>query len=188
MPSFFFAWQSNSLQWEYIQWLEHFALIFEVTGMHLKSAMILDIGVQYVQSFGSSGESVHSCLLLSIAGTLFAAAGSEKREAWSFSQDGSTSTFVERLESDSSRIIRDLVHSTTIDQLADQCEKGARVYLKKLEGLSPISFAPSSTQLHPGFIPFLMRCLKRSSTKVFNYTISVQHSAKYQLYHQVVTR
>ncbi|KAG6610268.1 Regulator of spindle pole body duplication [Phytophthora cinnamomi] len=34
---------------------------------------------------------------------------------------------------------------------------------------------------------FLSRCLKRNSTKVFNYAISVQHSSKHQLYRQVIT-
>ncbi|KAF4134289.1 hypothetical protein GN958_ATG16517 [Phytophthora infestans] len=33
----------------------------------------------------------------------------------------------------------------------------------------------------------MIRSLKRSATKTFNYVISVQHSTNYQLYHQVIT-
>lgn len=180
--------QSESLQWEYVQWLEHFALICETSGMHLKSAMILENAVHYAHLFGSTGGAIQSCLLFSIAGALFSAAGSEKREHCPSSRDGGSAAFDKRLESGTGRIIRDLVHSTSPDKLIDQYEKAARVYLKKLEVLVTSSFGSLALQNYPGVVPFMARCLKRSSTKMFNYTINVQHSAKYQMYHQIVTR
>ncbi|KAG2769756.1 hypothetical protein PC129_g4280 [Phytophthora cactorum] len=181
-------YSSDSLQWEYIQWLEHFALICEISGMHLRSAMILENAVQYVQLFGSTGKPIESCLLFSIAGALFTAVHSEKRENHPSSRDSFSKSAIDKtLESGTGKMIRDLVHSTSSDKWTDQCEKTARVYLKKLEALAPFSFVSLDSKHHPGFVPFMTRSLKRSATKTFNYAISAQHSAKYQLYHQVIT-
>ncbi|KAL4095850.1 hypothetical protein PRIC1_009217 [Phytophthora ramorum] len=178
------TYSSDALQWEYIQWLEHFALICEASGMHLKGAMILKSAVQYVQLFGSIGEPIQLCLLFSVVGDLFSAASSEKREKWP--TESSKSPFDRRLEYDSGRIIGDLIHRASSGTLLNQCEKAARVYLKKLEALTPYRFASLAAQDLAIFVPFLTRCLKRGSTKIFNYAISVQHSSKYQLYTQIV--
>ncbi|ETL87444.1 hypothetical protein L917_13360 [Phytophthora nicotianae] len=180
--------RSDSLQWEYIQWLEHFALICELSGMHLRSAMILENAVQYVQLFGSAGKAIETCLVVSTAGSLFSAASSENRGSCFISRDGFSSSAIDKnLETGTGRMIRDLVHNISSDKWTDQCEKAARVYLKKLEALAPYSFASMNSKDHPGFVPFMTRSLKRSSTKMFNYAIAVQHSAKYQLYYQVIT-
>ncbi|KAF4134079.1 Peptidase family C50 [Phytophthora infestans] len=187
-PTSTHMYSSESLQWEYIQWLEHFALICEVSGMHLRSAMILENAVQYVQLFGSAGKLIEPCLVFSIAGALFSSIQSEKRENCLSSSRGgfSNSAIDKNLENASGKMIRDLVHGTS-DKWTDQCEKAARVYLKKLEALAPFSFVSLDSKDHPLFVPFVIRSLKRSATKTFNYVISVQHSAKYQLYHQVIT-
>ncbi|KAG7389738.1 Separin [Phytophthora pseudosyringae] len=184
LPNSTILYSSDSLQWEYIQWLEHFALICEVSGMHLRNAMIIENGVQYAQLFGSTGKPIKSCLLFSIAGALFSAVCSEKRENCPSPRVGST--IVKKVESGIRKMIRDLDHKTFTDEWADQCEKAARVCLKKLESLAPFDFVSLGSKDHPGFIAFMIRSLKRSATKSFNYAINAQHSAKYQLYHQII--
>ncbi|CAI5726342.1 unnamed protein product [Peronospora effusa] len=188
LPSSKQTYESKSLQWEYIQWLEHFAVVCEALGMHIKSAMILESAVHYARSFGSTGEPVQSCLLFYIAGVFFSASGSKKRQGSPYLRDGlGGSAFDKRLISRAGRIIRDLAYSSTPDKFVDQCEKAALVYLKKFGVLVASSSGSIGSQILSAFGKFVMRCLKRSSTKMFNYTISDQHSAKSQLCYQIVT-
>lgn len=147
--------------------------------------MILESAVHYVELFGRSGTSIQACLLFSIAGALFNAADSTKGGVCFSSESGRASaSFAERLISCTGKLVRDLAHSTESSKWLDQCEKAARVHLKKIEALTPYNFVGLGSRDH---VLFLMRCIKRSSTKVFNYAIGVQDSQKSQLYKQVVT-
>ncbi|KAL3673406.1 hypothetical protein V7S43_001118 [Phytophthora oleae] len=185
-PNSTLIYSSDPLQWEYIQWLEHFSVVSELSGMHLRSAMILEHAVQYSKLFGSTGEPVESCLLFSTAGALFSAVSSANREIYPSWDRCDTSVIVKKLEAGTGRMIRDLCERPSA-KWADQCEKTARVYLKKLEVLAPFSFVSLGSEDFPVFVPFMTRMLRRSATKAFNYAINAQHSAKYQLYHQVIT-
>ncbi|CAI5723934.1 unnamed protein product [Peronospora destructor] len=188
LPSFKPTYESKSLQWEYIHWLEHFAVVCEALEMHLKSAMILESAVHYVRSFGSTGEPIRSCLLFYIAGILLSASDSKKRQESHYVRDGfGGSAFDKRLVSGAGRIIRDLAHSSTPDKLVDQCEKAALLYLKKFGVLVASSSGSMGSQAFSAFEKFVMRCLKRSSTRMFNYIISDQHFAKTQLCYQIAT-
>ncbi|KAE9030852.1 hypothetical protein PF011_g400 [Phytophthora fragariae] len=176
---------SESLQWEYLNWIEHFTSITDLSGMHLRSAMILESAVHYVELFGSTGTSIQACLLFSIAGALFNAADSTKGRVCLSSESGRASAaFAERLIFCTGKLVRELAHNTESSKWHDQCEKAARVHLNKLEALTPYSFVELGSRDH---VLFLMRCIKRSSTKIFNYAIGVQDSQKNQLYKQVVT-
>ncbi|POM76871.1 Separin [Phytophthora palmivora] len=180
------VYRSDSLQWEYLQWLQHFALMCEMSGMHLKSAKILENAVQYAQLFGKTAEPIQSCLLFSIAGDLFSASSSEKQGKASSTRNRFGSLSIEKnMESGPGRIIDDLVFKTSSGDWIEQCEKAARVYLKKLESLAPFNCSVLGSQ--DRFVVFMTRIVKRSATKVFNYTIGAQHAAKFQLYHQVIT-
>ncbi|POM63593.1 Separin [Phytophthora palmivora] len=180
------VYRSDSLQWEYLQWLQHFALMCEMSGMHLKSAKILENAVQYAQLFGKTADPIQSCLLFSIAGDLFSASSSEKQGKASSSRNRFGSLSIEKnMESGPGRIIDDLVFKTSSGDWIEQCEKAARVYLKKLESLAPFNCSVLGSQ--DRFVVFMTRIVKRSATKVFNYTIGAQHTAKFQLYHQVIT-
>ncbi|KAE9255308.1 hypothetical protein PF004_g645 [Phytophthora fragariae] len=145
---------SESLQWEYLNWIEHFTSITDLSGMHLRSAMILET------------DSTKGRVCLS----------SESGRA--------SAAFAERLIFCTGKLVRELAHNTESSKWHDQCEKAARVHLNKLEALTPYSFVELGSRDH---VLFLMRCIKRSSTKIFNYAIGVQDSQKNQLYKQVVT-
>ncbi|GMF37016.1 unnamed protein product [Phytophthora fragariaefolia] len=166
---------SESLQWEYIYWLEHFASICDVYGLHLKSAMILDSAVQYAKLFGSLGTPIQAYLLISIAGMLFSAAGSTEVEISRVSQsECATTSFDCRLLSCTGKLFRDLFNSTASSKKSEQCEMAARVYLKKVEAITPYSFVGLGSQEH---VIFLTRCLKRSTTKAYNYAMKKLRSA-----------
>ncbi|CAH0477252.1 unnamed protein product [Peronospora belbahrii] len=184
LPSSKQVYESESLQWEYIQWLEHFAVVCESLEMLMKSAMILENAMRYARTFGSLGKSIQSCLLFCITSVLLGISNSKKPQESLCLRD---SAFDKRLTAGAGKTIRDLVCSTTLDKLADQCESSARRYLKKFEMVVASSFGSTGWQTSPGLGKFVIRCLKRSSIKVFNYTISIQQCAQYQLLHQIVT-
>ncbi|CAI5712629.1 unnamed protein product [Hyaloperonospora brassicae] len=182
------TYKSKSFEWEYVQWLEHFALICEALELHVESATILENAANYAHLFDDTGF-IQSCLLFSIAGALLRASGYEKRGDSIRSEAGSsTAVFDKGFGSRAGRIIRDLVHSTSSDdKLVDRCEKAASAHLKKLEVFVTSSCRPLRPSSIRVFAPFVIRCLKRSSIQMYNYTISAQHSANDQLRHQVVT-
>ncbi|KAL7691206.1 putative SAP domain, peptidase C50, separase, SEPARIN core domain-containing protein [Plasmopara halstedii] len=179
-------YNSECCQWEYIYWLEHFALICELSGMHVKCALVFEHAIQYVQLYTNVGRHIEFCLASSAASALLNAANLQKQDNNPFLWNSICGSAICTISKTAGRMIRDLHDKVITDEWISQCENVARVYLRRLEALLPLKVELLDANESPG-LDLIIRLIKRSATKLFNYVVSAQCTAKYQRYSQVIT-
>lgn len=169
---FVFGPQSEVLEWDFMLLLEHVASVCESAGRSLDGVLILDCAIRYLSLFSARGGGVRVLFLHSMASLLLSLSAVEKEAETvgdKIEQKG-TKSIGDVLVKHAEEAIRGVAQADGIESINRRCEKSVNSYLKAISEVDTNNFVVHRS--HKSFLPFVVRCAKKSVTKLYNHTIT----------------
>lgn len=179
--------QSKSLEWDFVLWLEHAASICENADRRLDGVLILDCAIGYVDMFSADGKGARA-LLLHLMVSFLLGLSPRKRTGLPTNETEQRDSRIEvlLLQQHTTGIIRSVFKSCGTDKTSRMCEAVALRYLDEISDMAAHDFVPQHAPKN--FVPFVIRCVKKSATKVYNHTVTDKLLEKPELRGLIVAR
>lgn len=151
----------------------------------IDSAVLLESAVHYVWRLGELGQVIGRCMCCVIASALLDLATQTHDKPATSAECVKCD---ERLQQIASKVFGKLMKPASDSAaLSHHWEKAARVFLKKTSVAEERALDGASSQLQQ-LVPFVTRCLKRGSVKLYSFATAGNSSVRSQLQAQISTR
>jgi hypothetical protein len=152
----------------------------------IDSAILLESAVHYVWRLGELGQVIGRCMCCVIAGNLLDLATRTHSKPDSSADREKCD---ERLQQIASKVFAELTKPSSSSEATPlhRWEKAARMFLKKTIITEKHALIGAYSQLQQ-LVPFVTRCLKRGSTKLYSFATASSSPVRSQLHAQISAR
>lgn len=180
--------QSELLEWDFVLLLEHAASVCESAGRSLDGVLILDCAIQYLSLFSARGAGVHVLFLHSMVSLLLSLSAVEKgaETVGEKIEQKDMNSISDELMKHADEAVRSVAQGVGTDSMARRCGRAVLQYLKEICEADAKDFVAHCS--HKSFLPFVVRCAKKSVTKVYNHTVTSKRIVGPELRDFIISR
>lgn len=182
------ASKSAELEWDYLQWLEYFVAVCEGAQKPVDAILAADFAIRYIEQHQTIGPAMYSCFVGIRSVSLLEMSSSEPKALHKAAQDILTNVKTRGLfHRASSASIKELIHFADKQRTSEERQQMVGKYLTKVQATESASLIAMASR-NKAFVSFLTRCAKKTTAKLYNYSVTHQQTMKRVLRSQIISR
>lgn len=168
--------------------LEHAASVCENAGRSLDGVLTLDCAIRYLSLFLARGGGVRMLFLHSMVSLLLSFSAVEKgaETVGEKIEQKDTNSIGDVLMKHADEAVRSVIQGVGTNSMARRCGRAVLQYLREIYEADAEDFVAHCS--HKSFLPFVVRCAKKSVTKVYNHTVTSKQIAGPELRDFIISR
>lgn len=180
------ASKSAELEWDYLQWLEYFVNACEGADKPVDAILVADFALSHIKQHPTIGAAAYSCFVGFRSVFLLEMSLSEpealQKAAQAIPVTVKTRGLFRRASSDS---IKELMHFADKTRTTEERQKMVGKWLMKVQGTERASLNAMASRTK-AFVSLLTRCAKKTTAKLYNYSVTHQQTMKPALRSQII--